>query len=472
MAKRTDSRKKERRSINGATLRKAVAWAISDKIFAHVKVHGNTSWNPADLVVLAMVWVWSGDATLTGAFAQAHHWSMKVLGRAAVGTFQGLLKALVTWTARLLPLVAERLQQLMEKHGGKHWRVGRWLALAVDGSRISTPRTVANEKDFCAPNYGHSATARWRRKKRKKAATRRRPRRTSKSKAAPMKPQIWVTLMWHMGLNMPWRWRTGPSYASERDHFRTMLREQKFPENTLFCADAGFVGYDLWKAILDAGHSFLIRVGANVTLLRKLGYVREESGLVYFWPDSAARKNQPPLVLRLLQCHAGRCPVWLLTNVLGEEQLSDAEAIRLYELRWGVELQFRTVKQTFGRRKLRSRTPERAMVELDWSLMGLWLIQLFAAKEQIEIGEIPAGCSVSMAIHLIRTMMQRWSEKAEASFAQTMQTATKDSYERKRSKQARYRPDYKDKPAAGKPKILKATRQHKKRLSKYLNNAA
>jgi hypothetical protein len=231
MAKRTDSRKKERRSINGATLRKAVAWAISDKIFAHVKVHGNTSWNPADLVVLAMVWVWSGDATLTGAFAQAHHWSMKVLGRAAVGTFQGLLKALVTWTARLLPLVAERLQQLMEKHGGKHWRVGRWLALAVDGSRISTPRTVANEKDFCAPNYGHSATARWRRKKRKKAATRRRPRRTSKSKAAPMKPQIWVTLMWHMGLNMPWRWRTGPSYASERDHFRTMLREQKFPEN-------------------------------------------------------------------------------------------------------------------------------------------------------------------------------------------------------------------------------------------------
>jgi hypothetical protein len=39
-----------------------VTWAISDKIFAHVKLHGNTNWNVADLVLLAVVWVWSGDA--------------------------------------------------------------------------------------------------------------------------------------------------------------------------------------------------------------------------------------------------------------------------------------------------------------------------------------------------------------------------------------------------------------------------
>jgi hypothetical protein len=472
MVKRTDSRKKSRHSINGTTLRKAVTWAISDEIFAQVKLHGNTSWNVADLVLLAVVWVWSGDATLTGAFAEAHHWSMKVLGRAAVGTFQGLLKALVIWTAPLLLIVAERLHELMEKHGVAHWRVGRWLALAVDGSRMSTARTLANEKAFCAPNFGGSATAKYRRKKRRKKGIRRRTRRKAKQNAAPMKPQIWVTLMWHMGLNMPWCWKTGPSNSSERDHFRTMLAERKFPANTLFCADAGFTGYELWKAILDAGHSFLIRVGANVTLLRKLGYVRERAGLVYFWPDKVARKKQPPLVLRLLQCQVGRCQVSLLTNVLRDEQLSDQEAIRLYKMRWGVELQFRTVKQTFGRRKLRSRTPQRAYVELDWSLMGLWLIQLFAIKEQIEIGEIPEHCSVSMAIHLIRTMLQRWSEHAEATFAKTMQTATKDSYKRKRSKQARYQPDYKDKPAAGSPKVVKATRQHKALLHMHLNNAA
>jgi hypothetical protein len=44
---------------------------------------------------------------------------------------------------------------------------------------------------------------------------------------------------------MPWSWRSGASNSSERDHFRLMLAEQKFPENTMFCADAGFTGYEL-----------------------------------------------------------------------------------------------------------------------------------------------------------------------------------------------------------------------------------
>src|SRR5436190_19128926 len=98
MAKRKDSRKaaKKRPAItNGKTLNTAVAWVVDKNIFAHLKWHGNTSWQVADLLVLAVVWVWSGNTTLTGAFAEAHRWSMDVLGRAAVGTYQGLLKALV-----------------------------------------------------------------------------------------------------------------------------------------------------------------------------------------------------------------------------------------------------------------------------------------------------------------------------------------------------------------------------------------
>ncbi|MBN2216228.1 MAG: hypothetical protein JW719_02505 [Pirellulales bacterium] len=35
-------------------------------------------------------------------------------------------------------------------------------------------------------------------------------------------------------------------------------------------ADAGFVGYDLWKTVLDAGRHLLVRVGSNVKLLKKL----------------------------------------------------------------------------------------------------------------------------------------------------------------------------------------------------------
>jgi DDE family transposase len=471
MAKRKDSRKSAksvRAQLNGERLRAAVNWAVNRRIFAHLKFHGNTVWQVTDLILLTVVWVWSNDAALTGAFREARCWSLDVLGRSAVTTYQGLLKALVTWTGSWLPLLWAQLHQLMEEHGGGYWRVGLWLALAVDGSRVSVPRTKDNEKAFCAPNYGKSRTARYRRKKKNKG---KRVRRRLK-KPQPVKPQIWVTLLWHIGLQMPWSWKTGPSYACEREHLRQMLSAQKFPKNTLFCCDAGFTGYELWKAMSDAGHAFLIRVGANVTLLRNLGYVRERAGIVYCWPNSAARKGQPPLVLRHLQLRVGRCVMHLVTNVLDDKALTDAQAARLYQLRWGVELQFRTVKQTFARRKLRSRTPARAYVELDWSLVGLWLIQLFAVKKQLEVGEIPEHCSVALAIQVIRDTLRRWWERPEETFANKLQAAIKDDHIRYRSKKARYRPDYKDKPSAGKPVIRKATAWHRAKLNHNVAIAA
>ena len=469
MGKRKESPAHSRQPINGETLRLAVSWAIEEKIFADVKFHGNVTWKASDLILLVMVWMWSEQGTLTGAFKDALHWSRRVLGRVAVTTYQGMTRALISWTATLLPVVQEQLRSLMGRQAGKHLRVGRWLALAVDGSRIGAPRTRENEKAFCAPNYGHGKTAKYRKKTGKGG----RKRKTKKKKKQhPVGPQLWLTMLWHLGLHMPWGWKIGPSYASERDHFRALLDTHKFPKNTLFCADAGFTGYDLWKAMIDAGHAFLIRVGSNVRLLRDLGYVRERSGLVYCWPDTAARKKQPPLVLRLIKLQVGRCSMWLLTNVLAEKHLSDANAAQLYRLRWGVELQFRSVKQTFGRRKLRSRTPDAAKVELDWSLMGLWLIQLFAVKEQVEVGLVPDRCSVGLAVQVIREMLRRWSERPEVSFAENLRGATKDGYKRKRPKKGRYQPKYKDKPSAGKPKIQKATRQHKLRLESYLEKAA
>jgi hypothetical protein len=443
-------------ALHGEQLLAALNWAIDERIFAHLTKHGNTSWIASDLVLLAILWVWSGHGRLTGAFDEARLWSLHVLGRAAVNSYQGLLKALVTWTSDLLPLVAVRLQELMRRHGGTHWRIGRWLPLAVDGSRITVPRTEDNERAFCAPNYGKSAKVKYRRRLAK--WHRDQPQR-------PIKPQIWLTLLWHAGLQMPWSWRCGPSFASERDHLRQMLHGQKFPENTMFCGDAGFTGYDLWKDFADRGHHFLFRVGANVRLLRKLGYVREDDGIVCFWPDkiAAQKHKQPPLVLRLMCFQGERSPVYAVTNVLSARQLSQREARRLYQLRWGVELQFRHVKQTFGRGKLRSRTPARAFVELDWSLCGLWLIQLFAVKEQIAARRHPARCSVSLAIDVIRLTLARWSERpaSGATLRLNLRSAVKDEYHRTSSKQARYHPNYKEIPAAGKPTVISATKRLK-----------
>jgi hypothetical protein len=459
---------KVRQPLNGWTLRAAVTWALCRKFFASLKLHGNTTWQMTELLVLATMWVWSDNKTLTGAFAEASRWSIDLLGKSALGTYQGLLSALVTWTKQVLPLIQQRLQQLMEEQGGEHYRCSGWVPIAVDGSRISVPRTAPNEAAFCAQNYGKSSKAKTRKKKRAQSKAKR--YRKACPKAAPQGPQIWTTLLWHMGLMMPWCWRNGPSDSCERTHFQEMLQEEIFPKNTLFCCDAGFVGYELWKAMIDRGYDFLIRVGGNVRLLQELGYYAEEKeGIVYLWPEKMAKQRLPPLVLRLIEIRVGKTVMALITNVLDKRRLSPKQAKIFYKMRWGIELQFRTLKQTFERRVLRSRTPDRALVELNWSFVGLWLIQLFAIKEQLQLGKLPENCSVGLAINVFRETFERWWERprAGADFASRLGAAVKDQYVRKRSKQGRYKPQSGSKPSCGKPIIIKATNEHKKRLEKY-----
>src|SRR5271155_5338282 len=141
---------------------------------------------------------------------------------------------------------------------GLHGSVGD-----VDASRSTAPRSKSNEEALCAKNYGKGKTAKYRKKKSKGM----RRKQNKKKPAQPQEPQAWITMMWHMGIRLPWRWLLGPSNSSERQHVMEMAETGKFPKNTLFCGDAGFVGYPLWSRLLVSGGHFLVRVGANVSLL-------------------------------------------------------------------------------------------------------------------------------------------------------------------------------------------------------------
>lgn len=435
-------------------LKRALAWVVSPGIFDDLPLHGNTSWLPVHLVSLAILWVWSDQANLTTAFSNVRQTALTFCNGLTLASYHGFIEALVTWNESLRSLLWSRLQQLMEQCGGKYWRIGEFLALAVDGSRVTVPRTKSNEAAFAAKNFGQGSKAKrrlkWKNKKRR-----------SKKLGQPVKPQIWLTLIWHIGLQMPWCWRTGPSTSSERGHFQEMLRQHKFPENTLFCADAGFIGYELWKTIVDGRHHFLIRVGGNVHLLRKLGRVKVAQDIVYFWPREMQRQKKPPLMGRLLSFQGTRGPMHLLTSVLDPKRLSLTQACDLYKRRWGVELQFRTFKQTFGRGKLRSRTSDRALVELDWSLLGLWMIQLLAAKEQTPLAIPPQQSSAALAILIIRDLARDGHRMIAGPkiLSQRMRAAVKDKYQRKKPKRSRYRIPFDDAPTASGPHVNTATRK-------------
>jgi hypothetical protein len=242
-----------------------------------------------------------------------------------------------------------------------------------------------------------------------------------------------------------------------------MLQSMQFPEKTLFCGDAGFVGYELWSTIANQGHSFLIRVGSNIRLLKNLAVVRKGDGIVFLWPNAVARRNQPPLILRLITVTSSAGTMHLVTNLLDERQLSVSSLKKLYPLRWGIELQFRSAKQTFGLGKLRSRNSDHAVAELNWSLVALTMLQLLAIREQITIAIPPERSSVSEAIKAIRYAIDTWNETKpmEINFSKKLQEATKDQYHRTGSKEARYRPKCRDKPSSNKPKLVTATAQQK-----------
>jgi hypothetical protein len=325
---------------------------------------------------------------------------------------------------------------------------------------------------LCAANYGQGKTAKYRKKKTKGM----RRRKNEKAKPQPQEPQAWITMLWHMGLRLPWMWRLGPSNSSERAHVMEMLDDEDFPENTLFCGDAGFVGYLLWSRILDRGFHFLVRVGANVNLLIEAGCRITHDGRVLSWPQDAVRSGCPPLRLRLVKVKIGQTKMWMLTSVLPSSRLTKTQIVRLYKMRWGIEVEFRGLKQTLDRAKLRCRNHRRVLAELNWSLLAMAVAELFALKEQLRpprgaTKDAPPGDpqkrSLANTIRALRRCLSRLTDTParRGDLRTQLRLAVTDSYHRKSSKKARYRPPNPDKKPLGEPKIRKLNTNEKTKLN-------
>jgi hypothetical protein len=409
------------------------------------------------LAVAAVLWATSELSTLQGRFAQARKIVQKVFRwQLAPGvSAQGFLKMLGKWQPELLDVIVPHLRARMQEGPPEQWETAGYAVFAADGSRVALARSASLEAAFAPVRRRRARTRKpgvgGRRAAKAQAAAARHKKATS--------PQLWLTLLWHVGSGLPWAWRTGPSGASERDHLVALAPE--LPAHALLVADAGFVGYEVWQTLLTAGHHFVIRVGANVRLLRQLGWAREHAQLVYLWPDYAARKQQPPLVLRLVVVHDGKQPVYLVTD-LSKTRLSDRQVATLYGARWGVEVFFRTFKQTFGCRKLRSRSAVNAQLELEWSLVGLWCICLLGQRELRASGQEPMRLSPAAALHAFQCTLHEYRVRpespAETLWAQ-LRRARLDAYQRHSSKTSRAYPRKKQRTPIGIPQVTLATEQ-------------
>jgi DDE family transposase len=441
--------------INHDTIKQVLDWLLAPSVFASLPGRRQATWKPRMLAAAALLWATSELSTLHERFAQARKIIQKVFRwqPAPGGSYQGFVKMLDHWQPELLGAVVPHLREQLQDVHRAQWETAGYAVFAGDGSRVALARSLSLEATFAPPRRRTKArrgqqAARGRGSKHQTAAARHK-------KATS--PQLWLTLLWHVGSGLPWAWRTGPSGSSERDQLIAMVPE--LPAHALLVADAGFVGYDFWQTLLRAGHHFVIRVGANVRLVRQLGWTREHAQVVYVWPDHAAQQRQPPLVLRLVVIHDGKQPVYLVTN-LSKTGLSDRQVATIYGARWGVEVFFRTFKQTFGCRKLRSRSAPNAQVELEWALVGLWCVCLLGSRELHASGPKAARLSPAAAIHAFQRTLREYRVRpetpAETLWAQ-LRRARLDDYPRRSSKTSRAYPRKKHRTPIGIPQITRAT---------------
>jgi IS4 transposase len=350
-------------------------------------------------------------------------------------TYQGFVQALRRHSGVLLERLTAHLRSQVQAVAGRHWRFEGFCVLAVDGSQIDCPRTQANLEGL------------------------------GRRGKDPLRPSLWLTMLWHVGTGLPWAWRIGKATVSEQVHLRQML--SLLPPQTLLLMDAGFVGYELLRQIQGAGHSFLVRVGAHRRLLRRLGYAaRETASTVYLWPE--AHREGPPLTLRLICRGSGEGKVFLLTN-LSKEQLSKKQAGRLYRARWGIEVYYRTLKQTLERRKMLSGSPDLARWELAWTLMGLWLLGLLGVDALIQDGQSPTRLSMATALRVLREAV---AGQLRPRLDRALVQAVKDEYHRDRPKTSRDWPDKKHDSPPKAPKMRNATPAERQRAQSFCDRVA
>jgi hypothetical protein len=233
--------------------------------------------------------------------------------------------------------------------------VGRHLAFGVDGTKQEAPRTPQNEEYFGV---------------------------VTKLPALPLRL---VATCFGLGERLLWDWAGGPGNASEADLILEII--QRGPAGALYVKDAGMVGYDWFRAVLESRHHLLMRVGGNFSLwVEHVSATLEQGGRVLLWPQDR-RSAVPPLALRLItyqrhyvkRRHGKTIPrtetVYLVTDLPAEE-LTQAEAEHLFALRWpGNEIGHRGWKRTLSKHKLLSERPRNAEKESEFSLLACMFLQ-------------------------------------------------------------------------------------------------
>jgi hypothetical protein len=311
-------------------------------------------WSPPMLALSWIAFALSEQHTLGDRFEAVRQWLAAVFHkrRRPGKSYQGFIDASRIHAATLLRPLSTKLREVAISRVGLNDR--KRPVFAIDGSKIRVPHTCENVAAFG---------------------------RTQVKGRTESGPQLLIVAAVELESRIMWDWEIAGGKASEPGLAAQII--ERLPPGALIIKDAGMVGHAWLKKVLDGGRHILMRVGGNFHLwARQSGAVLKEGGEVWLWPDN--NRVEAPLRLRLIKRSViskkrrkGRKHkkfIYLLTN-LSRGELCDREAGKLYYKRWAAsEIGFRGLKQTLDRNTLLSRTPDMALLECKFALLGMQLL--------------------------------------------------------------------------------------------------
>ena len=353
LARQQQKRQKRARRIRAQKVpfRQALRQFLTPQVFkqghqAWQTTHYDCSWSLKALLWVLLYMTWgTGDSAVErflaarlGFIAEHQH------GQRPGDTWEGFQQALRRLPIPVFRALAAGLRQQVGRRWIEELRIGGWLPIGCDGSRLECPRSEELEARLGQAGKNDSP------------------------------PMVYVTALVLLPLGLLWAWRLDKGTGNELQHLTQML--PTLPEKSLLVADAFYLGYDLFSSIAANGTAFLVRTSSRAHLYTEsdVPLERFREGWVRYWPERAAQeKGLPPLRLRLLRVGGGKVDVWLLTN-LDKQQLPRRRAAQIYRWRWKNEGLFRTYKRTLKKMKLLHRTAALVFREAEGSLLALQVL--------------------------------------------------------------------------------------------------
>jgi Transposase DDE domain len=345
------------RSASLGAFRNALAHFLTPEVCKQAHQAWHATYTPPRWTLQPLVWVLLTMTWCTGQSQEEHFATARAVyvahhqhSRRPGTTLAGFLTALAKLPMPVLRALARGVRQRLGARWVESLRLGGWVPLACDGTRLECPRSEELQQRLGEAGKPGSA------------------------------PTIYLTTLVLLPIGVVWSWCWGKGTASEHQHLRQLLRT--LPDRALIVADACYLGYELFTAILQTPAAFLVRLSSRAYLYttEQVPLAAWAEGLVYYWPVAAQEKGLPPIEARLLRIKGRKADVWLLTSVLEPQQLSRKTAGQVYRWRWRNEGLFRDYKRLVQKVKLSSRTVALVHREAEGSMLALQLLLALAVQ--------------------------------------------------------------------------------------------